>query len=199
MFDTILNRDEQTADIETDADSENPDVETDTRASTADLSLLDDPDQSILSEPYHIMPTGHERAAGTKALTHTDAEGDVSGPFIRQMFENAHQNPQQAVWFGYDDDPQEGFREAGIPFESMRRHLWVAGVSGSGKTTFKLNAMVQLAYGGHGFVYNDPKGNQVVHLLKFDFLVLHFSIDRNEMFDSSIYKAIDAFGLQMFF
>jgi hypothetical protein len=164
MFDTILSRDEQTADIE--ADSENADAETDTRASTVDLSLLDDSEQSILGEPYNISPTGYERAAGTKALAHTETEGDVSGPFIRQMFENARQKPRQAVWFGYDDDPQEGFREAGIPFESMRRHLWVAGVSGSGKTTFKLNAMVQLAYGGHGFVYNDPKGKDSRQLLR---------------------------------
>ena len=160
MFDGILNRDEQSTEIETDADN------TDADEPTVDLSLLDDPEQSILSESYQITPTGHERAAGTKALTHTDQEGDVAGPFIRQMFENSRQKPRQALWLGYDDDPQEGFREAGIPFRNLRRHLWIAGVQGSGKTTLKLNLMTQLAYGGYGFVYTDPKGKDSRQLLR---------------------------------
>lgn len=160
MFNGILSSDAQSANDQAeraDDDGDEPEV---------DLSLLDDAEQTILSESYNISPTGYERAADTKALTHTDMEGDVAGPFVRQMFENARKNPRQALWLGYDDDPQEGFREAGIPFENLRRHLWVAGVSGSGKTTLKLNLMTQLAYGGYGFVYNDPKGKDSRQLLR---------------------------------
>jgi hypothetical protein len=161
MFNGILSSGEQAADEQAEhADTDDGD------APEVDLSLLDDAEQTILHEPYHISPTGYERAAGTEALTHTDMEGDVAGPFVRQMFENARKKPRQALWLGYDDDPQEGFREAGIPFENLRRHLWVAGVSGSGKTTLKLNLMTQLAYGGYGFVYNDPKGKDSRQLLR---------------------------------
>lgn len=156
MFDGILNRD-----APTDTDTDTLDVDPKEVHETA----------SILGESYPITETGYDRVSNfrtdsVKVAADTETEGKVAGPDARKLFETARNRPRQALWIGYDNDPQEGFVEGGIPFENLRRHIWLAGVSGAGKTTEYLNIETQLAYGGHGFVYFDPKGRDSRQLLR---------------------------------
>ncbi|WP_339106281.1 type IV secretion system protein VirD4 [Haloterrigena salinisoli] len=127
---------------------------------------IQDDETTVTGETYDITPTGVERIGGVEAITETEAEGVVAGPAVRRILEEGHSNPEKDLWVGYTEDPQEGFREAGIPFGSLAQHLWVAGVSGAGKTTELLNWMIQLAYSGHGFAYFDPKGKDSRELLR---------------------------------
>ncbi|HET7323572.1 MAG TPA: hypothetical protein VFJ06_04505 [Halococcus sp.] len=156
MFDGILNRD-----APTDTDADTPDVDPEEIHETA----------SILGEQYPITETSYDRVSNfrsdsVKVTADTETEGLVAGSDVRKLFETARNRPRQALWIGYDNDPQEGFVEGGIPFENLRRHIWIAGVSGAGKTTEYLNIETQLAYGGHGFVYFDPKGRDSRQLLR---------------------------------
>nr|WP_247731769.1 type IV secretory system conjugative DNA transfer family protein [Halovivax limisalsi] len=82
------------------------------------------------------------------------------------MFESGLDEPEKPIWIGYDDGAQTGFREAPIKFNSLFRHIWIAGTTGYGKTTWLVNSMLQLAYQGHGFVYFDPKGKDSRELLR---------------------------------
>ncbi|WP_126665146.1 type IV secretory system conjugative DNA transfer family protein [Haloterrigena salifodinae] len=125
-----------------------------------------DDETTVTGETYDITTAGREWIGGVEAVTETEAEGVVAGPDVRKILEEGHSNPRKDLWVGYTEDPQEGFREAGIPFDSLFQHLWVAGVSGAGKTTELLNWMIQLAYSGHGFVYFDPKGKDSRELLR---------------------------------
>lgn len=98
------------------------------------------------------------------------AEGDdgelYSGSWGRGMFERAKQDGEQPVWLGYVEDQIGDAREVGIPFSNLQTHAGVFGTTGSGKTTALKNIMIQLAYGGHGFCYIDPKGEDVKKLLQ---------------------------------
>ncbi|RBI58311.1 type IV secretion system protein VirD4 [halophilic archaeon] len=121
---------------------------------------------AVTGELYDITPVDSEYVGGVEAFTTTEDEGVVAGPTVRRILEGGHSNPEKDLWVGFTEDPQEGFREAGIPFDSLFRHLWIAGVTGAGKTTELLNWMVQLAFAGQGFVYFDPKGKDSRELLR---------------------------------
>ncbi|WP_218779266.1 type IV secretory system conjugative DNA transfer family protein [Halobacterium hubeiense] len=75
------------------------------------------------------------------------------------MFERAAKEPERPLWIGYDDTARNGFREAPVRFPALRRHLWVSGTTGAGKTTQLQNKAVQHAYAGHGFCNIDPKAS----------------------------------------
>ncbi|AGB17379.1 type IV secretory pathway, VirD4 component [Halovivax ruber XH-70] len=117
-------------------------------------------------EPYQIVERDHTRVGGKPVITHTEEEGLVAGPHVRKMFESGVDEPEKPLWIGYDDGAQTGFREAPIKFNSLFRHVWIAGTTGYGKTTWLVNSMLQLAYQGHGFVYFDPKGKDSRELLQ---------------------------------
>ncbi|MFD1564598.1 type IV secretory system conjugative DNA transfer family protein, partial [Haloarchaeobius amylolyticus] len=117
-------------------------------------------------EQYDIVEQNTTRIGGKKVITETADEGTVAGPFVREMFEAGIYNAPAPLWIGYSEDPQTGFREAPLRFESLFRHTWIAGTTGYGKTTELLNMMVQWAYSGYGFTYFDPKGRDSRELLR---------------------------------
>ncbi|WP_323173254.1 type IV secretion system DNA-binding domain-containing protein [Natrialba sp. PRR66] len=122
--------------------------------------------QSGLDSEYDIVDRETIRVGGKPVITETVGEGTVAGPFVREMFEAGRHNAPAPLWVGYTEDPQTGFREAPLRFESLFRHTWIAGTTGYGKTTELLNMMVQWAYAGYGFTYFDPKGRDSRELLR---------------------------------
>ncbi|ELZ15706.1 type IV secretory system conjugative DNA transfer family protein [Natrinema limicola] len=132
---------------------------------TAESSTHQQPDPDE-GEQYDIVEQNTTRIGGKKVITETADEGTVAGPFIREMFEAGMYNAPAPLWIGYSEDPQTGFREAPLRFESLFRHTWIAGTTGYGKTTELLNMMVQWAYSGYGFTYFDPKGRDSRELLR---------------------------------
>lgn len=119
-----------------------------------------DPDQeSLIGESYEIDANGSERAGEYEVTTNTCEEGPVAGKKVRGMFEQAAMDPNRPLWIGYDDTARNGFRETPIRFSALRRHLWVSGTTGAGKTTQLQNKAVQHAYAGHGFCNIDPKAS----------------------------------------
>ncbi|RBI59380.1 type IV secretion system protein VirD4 [halophilic archaeon] len=127
---------------------------------------------SVTGEQYQIDPQGHIREGGTYVGTKTpsdspDREYDiVASERIREGLEDNYEDPHSPIWAGYDVSAQQGYTATGFPFKDMFQHLWVVGTTGAGKTTQLLNQMVQLAYGGHGFVYFDPKAEDSRELLR---------------------------------
>ncbi|WP_175416507.1 TraM recognition domain-containing protein [Natrinema versiforme] len=140
------------------------DNQTETKNAVAESS----PDQQPNSdgEQYQIVDQNTTRVGGKPVLTETANEGTVAGPFVREMFEAGMYNAPAPLWIGYTEDPQTGFREAPLRFDSLFRHNWIAGTTGYGKTTQLLNMMVQWAYSGYGFTYFDPKGRDSRELLR---------------------------------
>ncbi|WP_226043166.1 TraM recognition domain-containing protein [Natrinema sp. DC36] len=122
--------------------------------------------RSMSGEEYHIVDQDTTRVGGKPILTETADEGTVAGPFVREMFEAGMYDAPSPLWVGYTEDPQTGFREAPLRFDSLFRHNWIAGTTGYGKTTQLLNMMVQWAYSGYGFTYFDPKGRDSRELLR---------------------------------
>ncbi|WP_460920886.1 type IV secretory system conjugative DNA transfer family protein [Salinarchaeum chitinilyticum] len=115
---------------------------------------------------YDITERSVQHVGDTAVLAETAEEGPVAGQYVRTMFEDASDSDDAPLWVGYTDDPYRGFREAPLRFDAQFRHCWVAGTTGYGKTTTLLNMMVQWAYGGHGFCYVDPKGEDSRRLLR---------------------------------
>ncbi|MCD2204928.1 type IV secretory system conjugative DNA transfer family protein [Halobacterium sp. KA-6] len=116
--------------------------------------------------PYPITETSTDSVGDIEVQAETLDEGVVAGADIRTMFEVTPGAGPQSLWLGYQKDPHRGFVEAGLPFDSLFRHLWVSGTTGYGKSTMLVNSMTQLANNGHGFVYVDPKGQDSRDLLQ---------------------------------
>jgi hypothetical protein len=122
--------------------------------------------QSRLGETYDITERDTTYVGGKPAITETADEGIVAGSYIREMLESGANTSSAPLWIGYNEDPQRGFREAPLQFESLFRHIWITGTTGYGKTTEMENMMVQWANSGYGFVYFDPKGRDSRELLR---------------------------------
>jgi len=60
----------------------------------------------------------------------------------------------------------EGGRPVALPIEEARRHLYVLGPTGTGKTTLLLNLALQDIEAGRGVVVLDPKGDLVEGLME---------------------------------
>ncbi|QCS44724.1 type IV secretory system conjugative DNA transfer family protein [Natrinema versiforme] len=146
----------------TSGDEASGDDQTDATTSTP----LSSDQQSAAGEQYQIVDQDTTRVGGKPILTETADEGTVAGPFVREMFEAGMYDAPSPLWVGYTEDPQTGFREAPLRFDSLFRHNWIAGTTGYGKTTQLLNMMVQWAYSGYGFTYFDPKGRDSRELLR---------------------------------
>lgn len=115
--------------------------------------------ESLTGDQYDVSMVDVERAGQYEVVSQTEAEGPVAGKKARRMFERAVEDPERPLWIGYDDTARNGFREAPIRFPALRRHLWVSGTTGAGKTTQLQNKAVQHAYAGHGFCNIDPKAS----------------------------------------
>lgn len=123
---------------------------------------IDDPGSDEALSPgdsYHINVEGTKTTSGLEILADTDTNGKVAGHTIRRMFEKKGYDPTRPIFLGYDDTARDGFREIGFPFDSFKRHLWVSGTTGAGKTTVLHNKAVQHAFGNHGFCNIDPKAD----------------------------------------
>jgi len=119
-----------------------------------------DPEQeSLTGDQYAVTIDDVERAGQYEVVANTRDEGPVAGKKARRMFERAAKEPERPLWIGYDDTARNGFREAPVRFPALRRHLWVSGTTGAGKTTQLQNKAVQHAYAGHGFCNIDPKAS----------------------------------------
>ncbi|SFT09269.1 type IV secretory system conjugative DNA transfer family protein [Halostagnicola kamekurae] len=140
------------------------DDQTETKNTGAESSSDQQPNSD--REQYQIVDQNTTRVGGKPILTDTADEGTVAGPYVREMFEAGMYNAPAPLWVGYTEDPQTGFREAPLRFDSLFRHNWIAGTTGYGKTTQLLNMMVQWAYSGYGFTYFDPKGQDSRELLR---------------------------------
>jgi hypothetical protein len=121
------------------------------------------------SEQFAVSLTSERVLRGRDGEIEVLAEGEdgemYAGSWGREMFENARKNSEQPIWLGSVEDQIGDAREVGIPFENLQRHAGIFGTTGSGKSTVERNIMVQLAHGGHGFAYLDPKGSDVYDLL----------------------------------
>ncbi|KMT45688.1 hypothetical protein EL22_28540 [Halostagnicola sp. A56] len=144
--------------------STSSDDQTETKNTGAESSSDQQPNSD--REQYQIVDQNTTRVGGKPILTDTANEGTVAGPYVREMFEAGMYNAPAPLWVGYTEDPQTGFREAPLRFDSLFRHNWIAGTTGYGKTTQLLNMMVQWAYSGYGFTYFDPKGQDSRELLR---------------------------------
>jgi hypothetical protein len=128
--------------------------------------------QSVTGEHYQIDPVEHITEAGVetkvKALSDSpDRKHNIfAGKRVRESLESGYGDPLSPLWTGYDISARQGYVATGIPFSDLFQHLWVCGTTGAGKSVTLLNLMVQLAYGGHGFVYFDPKARDSRDLLK---------------------------------
>ncbi|WP_276256482.1 TraM recognition domain-containing protein [Halomontanus rarus] len=149
-----------------DASGENLPVSTSSADEQATRETGEPKQQSNLTSSYDITDRETIRVGGKRIITETVDEGTVAGPFVREMFEAGLYDAPAPLWVGYTEDPQTGFREAPLRFESLFRHTWIAGTTGYGKTTQLLNMMVQWAYAGYGFTYFDPKGRDSRELLR---------------------------------
>ncbi|WP_436936489.1 type IV secretory system conjugative DNA transfer family protein [Halovenus marina] len=116
--------------------------------------------ETLLGEEYAIEHEAYERAGEDEPIEYTAEEGPVAGPTVRHMFEHpAVSDENKGFWLGYDDNARDGFREAGVPFDALKRHLWISGTTGAGKSTILQNKAVQHAYAGNGFCNIDPKAS----------------------------------------
>jgi hypothetical protein len=90
-----------------------------------------------------------------------------AGEWAREMMEGAKKEPEQPIWIGHSEpDPLEGPKEVPIPFDTQFTHVAMFGSTGMGKSTVLKNMMVQWAFGGHGFCYIDPKGDDSKELVQ---------------------------------
>ncbi|MBI2477062.1 type IV secretion system DNA-binding domain-containing protein, partial [Candidatus Uhrbacteria bacterium] len=58
-------------------------------------------------------------------------------------------------------------RKFGIKTDDRRRHMYIIGKTGMGKTTLIENMVLQDIYNGHGVCYIDPHGDTVEKLLNY--------------------------------
>ena len=163
MFDRILNRDTVAESRDNQPDSNPHDDEE--RPGGEGERQTDHQDGDDAS-PYPITETSMDSVGDIEVRAQTVDEGVVAGADIRTMFEVTPGGGPPTLWLGYQKDPHRGFVEAGLPFNSLFRHLWVSGTTGYGKSTMLVNSMTQLANEGHGFVYVDPKGQDSRDLLR---------------------------------
>jgi len=107
-------------------------------------------------------------AAELYALVHPPSEG-VGGGALRRMEARTRPAPQSAngargLLLGTNEHAGS-VRECRIPYSDRLRHMHVLGASGTGKSTFLLNMMLQDLEEGRGFALLDPHGDLVEAVL----------------------------------
>ena len=102
------------------------------------------------------MPEGIEvdKTVETKAGEKTFA-GEWSKNVLTGSGPRKHEDE---LVVGHCLDPFEGRRAATIPYENLLDGVLAVGDSGSGKSTFSTNLLVQLASAGYGFCHIDTTG-----------------------------------------
>jgi len=115
---------------------------------------LDEPEQPESDylpdgHAYQVRVTEREYAGGEQVKSETVSNGPIAGKDAREVWESAQYNSEKEFWFGYDETGHGGFAAAPIRHEAMRKHVWISGTTGSGKTTFLQNKAVHHAFAGH--------------------------------------------------
>jgi DNA-directed RNA polymerase subunit RPC12/RpoP len=77
-----------------------------------------------------------------------------------------HDHEREVTYFGQVDHRGAGTK-FGIKTDDRRRHMYVLGKTGVGKTTLLENMLLQDIYRGHGVCYVDPHGDTVERMLDF--------------------------------
>ena len=111
------------------------------------------------SDEYHANFTRRKKAGGNIIKAETEKHGPVAGKYVREMIEAKAYRRDAPIFLGYDDTARAGFREIGFTFDSFKRHMWVSGTTGAGKTTVLHNKALHHAFGNHGFCNIDPKAD----------------------------------------
>ena len=93
----------------------------------------------------------------------TDSSGDtyIGRDVKAELFDIHQEHPESPLWLGWLKDNQKGVHEIGMDEMAWFRHMTVFGMTGTGKSTFINNIMLQIAMKGLGFCYIDPKGDGV--------------------------------------
>lgn len=77
-----------------------------------------------------------------------------------------HNHESEITYFGQVNHRNTGTK-FGIKTDDRRRHMYVIGKTGVGKTTLLENMLLQDIYNGHGVCYVDPHGDTVERMLDF--------------------------------
>ncbi|HBU27948.1 TPA: hypothetical protein DEB00_02420 [Candidatus Uhrbacteria bacterium] len=77
-----------------------------------------------------------------------------------------HDHENEITYFAKTNFRQGG-QKFGIKTDDRRRHMYVVGKTGTGKTTLLENMVLQDIYNGHGICYVDPHGDTVERILDF--------------------------------
>lgn len=75
-------------------------------------------------------------------------------------------NPQEINFFGMTNFRNQQ-RKFGIRLDDRRRHMYIVGKTGMGKTTLLENMVIQDVISGHGLAYVDPHGDTAEKILEF--------------------------------
>ncbi len=77
-----------------------------------------------------------------------------------------HDHEKDIIYFGQTNF-RNGMRKFGIKTDDRRRHMYMVGKTGMGKTTLLENMILADIYAGHGCAYIDPHGDTVTKILDY--------------------------------
>lgn len=77
-----------------------------------------------------------------------------------------HDHEKDIIYFGQTNF-RNGMRKFGIKTDDRRRHMYMVGKTGMGKTTLLENMILADIYAGHGCAYIDPHGDTVTKMLDY--------------------------------
>ena len=77
-----------------------------------------------------------------------------------------HDHENEITYFAKTNHRNQGVK-FGIKTDDRRRHVYLVGKTGVGKTTLLENMVLQDIYNGHGVCYIDPHGDTVEKILDF--------------------------------
>jgi hypothetical protein len=147
--------------------SSSPPSETEADTDDALLDGIIDRTESVTGEPYVIEAVGTIREAGLITKIEVPAPEDeaketdvVAGPAILEQVEEAYEGGSNPILpLGYDDSGGK-LTVTGIRLSDAFEHTFIAGSTGSAKSTVTRAIMVVLAYAGYGFLSVFPKGSE---------------------------------------
>ncbi len=77
-----------------------------------------------------------------------------------------HEHEQDVIYFGKTNF-RNAMRKFGVKTDDRRRHMYIIGKTGMGKTTLLENMILSDIYAGHGCCYVDPHGDTAERLLDY--------------------------------
>src|SRR3989344_4792385 len=81
-------------------------------------------------------------------------------------FRYPHDHENDVIYFGQTNF-RNAMRKFGIKTDDRRRHMYVIGKTGMGKTTLLENMILADIYAGHGCCYVDPHGDTAERLIDY--------------------------------